>query len=388
MRVAPRRIPPRPIAHCQLSRMKKQLWVALSIFAAGVIALFASIGNSDAEFIEGRPIARSDHPSAISRLDQRDASEAPLPASAAADIPAKAKTLGVEKSASEKPASQTTASKAIPSVQQRTPPAIAQSATNDPRLSTDCALRPDPKPRRPTRQELAQLRDSLPLTRFRPTANQPDPKAPTEVVALAHPTNFGDRFLQDISGQPVNNAPIVVLHETDASGQSTLNFFQTPHANDDDQVSYHALIAEDGKVIYIVPPDKRAFGAGNSVFVNNDRQKEAVKTNPKFPPSVNNFAYHISLVTPRDGRGSRRRNHSGYSQAQYESLAWLISKLGVTADRITTHQLVDRSGERVDPRSFNVRYFLDRFSQYPLTTEISIQCTIPGNGNPANSPTT
>ncbi|OUC14019.1 MAG: hypothetical protein B0A82_14320 [Alkalinema sp. CACIAM 70d] len=259
---------------------------------------------------------------------------------------------------------------------------------DDPRLSTDCTLRPDPRPRRPTQQELAPLRDSLPLTRFRPTANQPDPNAPQELVALAHPTNFGQRFLQDIDGQPLSNEPIVVLHETDASGESTINFFQTPHADDDDQVSYHALIPEDGRVIYMVPPDKRAFGAGNSVFVNNDRQKETVKTNPKFPPSVNNFAYHISLVTPRDGRGSRRRNHSGYSQAQYESLAWLISKLGISADRITTHQLVDRSGERVDPRSFNVRYFLDRFSKYPLTTEISIQCTTPVNTNPTGDSAT
>ncbi|MGI0493030.1 peptidoglycan recognition family protein [Alkalinema pantanalense CENA528] len=368
--------------------MKKQFWVALSIFAAGIIALFASIGNSDAEFIEGRPIPRSEQPSAISRIDRSLTSDAAVSPSTASDIPDKAKTLAGAKLSSEKLPSAKLTSKSAPRPNQPTSPVVAQSVSNDPRLSTDCTLRPDPKPRRPTRQELAPLRDSLPLTRFRPTANQTDPNAPQEVVALAHPTNFGQRYLQDIEGRPVQNPPIVVLHETDASGESTINFFQTPHVDDDDQVSYHALIPEDGRVIYMVPPDKRAFGAGNSVFVNNDRQKETVKTNPKFPPSVNNFAYHISLVTPRDGRGSRRRTHSGYSQAQYESLAWLIAKLGISADRITTHQLVDRSGERIDPRSFNVRYFLDRFSKYPLTTEISIQCTTPVNANSENESAT
>lgn len=257
-------------------------------------------------------------------------------------------------------------------------------------LSSACALKPIAKKNKSTRVPPA-IREQIPLSRFRqesgaiaPTKDDlpktqstytPPNYTPREVVALAHPTNFGRRFLQDLSGNPVNQEPIVVLHETVGSAQGTISFFQTPHPNDDDQVSYHALITEDGTVAYLVPPDRRAFGAGNSVF-ESAIGIEAVKTNPDFPPSVNNFAYHISLVTPRDGRNNASR-HSGYTRAQYQSLAWLVAKTGVPESRITTHRLVDRSRQRIDPRSFDAQNFLRLLSFYPKTNEISTQCSTP-----------
>ncbi|HSM83383.1 MAG TPA: peptidoglycan recognition family protein, partial [Nodosilinea sp.] len=88
--------------------------------------------------------------------------------------------------------------------------------------------------------------------------------APRQVTALADPTNYGDRYLTDVYGRPVQNDFIAVLHETVGSAQSALNLFRTRHPRDQDQVSYHALIGRDGTVYYIVPPEKRAFGAGNS----------------------------------------------------------------------------------------------------------------------------
>jgi len=179
---------------------------------------------------------------------------------------------------------------------------------------------------------------------------------PREEVAPADPTNYGERFLVDADGNPVYNNPIVVLHETVGSAQSALNTFRTRHLRDADQRSYHALIRLDGTVVYIVPPEYRAFGAGNSVF-DGPYGPETVRTNPNFPPSVNNFAYHISLETPSDGRGNQAR-HSGYTRAQYESLAWLTARTGVPEERITTHQAVDRSGTRRDPRSFNFPEFI------------------------------
>lgn len=255
--------------------------------------------------------------------------------------------------------------------------APATTAQND-LLSDACAIKPFRQ--KAALRRLPALRSTLPLSRFRqisaPDPDQPAPTyAPKEVVALAHPTNFGRRFTQDIDGQPVENEPIVVIHETVGSGQSTINYFQTPHPRDDDQVSYHSLIREDGTIVYLVPPTRRAFGAGNSVFSGN-KGNEAVKTNAVFPPSVNNFAYHISLVTPPDGRDNRSR-HSGYTQAQYQSLAWLIAKTGVSEDRITTHRLVDRSRQRQDPRSFDVQTFAKLLALYPKTNDISMQCTLP-----------
>lgn len=178
---------------------------------------------------------------------------------------------------------------------------------------------------------------------------------PPEEVAPADPSNYGERFLVDANGNPVYNDPIVVLHETVGSADSAINLFQTYHSLDADQRSYHALVRRNGTVVYIVPPEYRAFGAGNSVF-EGPYGPETVRTNPNFPPSVNNFAYHISLETPSDGRGNQSR-HSGYTSAQYRSLAWLTARTGVPWERITTHQAVDRSGTRRDPRSFDGSLF-------------------------------
>ncbi|MGL5922432.1 peptidoglycan recognition protein family protein [Chroococcidiopsis sp.] len=185
---------------------------------------------------------------------------------------------------------------------------------------------------------------------------------PRYQIAWAHPLNYGDRFATDIYGKPVYNKPIIVLHETVYSAASAINTFRTPHQQDDKQVSYHTLIGLDGTVIYIVPPEKRAFGAANSVFIGS-HGAETVKTHPNLASSVNNFAYHVSLETPVDGR-DRDRRHSGYTQAQYKSLAWLIAQSKVPDARITTHKAVDRSGSRSDPRSFDRRKFLSLLHAY------------------------
>lgn len=247
----------------------------------------------------------------------------------------------------------------------------------------ECALQPDPNPP----QVVSRAVPPLPLSRFRQTALATQPISnrglgrtanytPKEEIELADLTNFGDRYLRDIHGRSAVHDPIVVLHETVGSAQSAVNLFQTPHPRDEDQSSYHTLIRADGTLIYLVPPDKRAFGAGDSVF-KGANGVETVQTKPDFPPSVNNFAYHISLETPADG-DNNNTSHSGYTAAQYQSLAWLVAKTGVPDDRITTHQIVDQSGQRMDPRSFNTQTFLNLLSAYPRTREISIGCLAPG----------
>lgn len=192
---------------------------------------------------------------------------------------------------------------------------------------------------------------------------------PRQVIQLADPSNFGDRYSTDAYGQPVSNQFIAVMHETVGSAQSAINLFQTYHVNDHDQVSYHTLIGRDGTIYYIVPPEKRAFGAGNSVF-NGPNGAETVTTNPEFPSSVNNFAYHVSLETPGDGRGNGPR-HSGYTRAQYESLAWLLAQSSIPDSRITTHKAVDRSGSRQDPRSFDEGLFFSLLHRYPNRANLS-----------------
>ncbi|MEB3357816.1 MAG: peptidoglycan recognition family protein [Synechococcales bacterium] len=189
---------------------------------------------------------------------------------------------------------------------------------------------------------------------------------PREEIAAADPSNYGPRFLTDIYGRPVSNSLLVVIHETVGSASSAVNLMQTYHPRDEDQVSYHSIIRRDGTIVHLVHPQMRAFGAGNSVFTGPNGP-EAVQTNPEFPPSVNNFAYHTSLETPSDGRGNQS-SHSGYTEEQYLSLAWLVAHLPVPDERITTHRAVDRSGTRRDPRSFSAERFYNRLHAYVRST--------------------
>lgn len=172
------------------------------------------------------------------------------------------------------------------------------------------------------------------------------------VSVATDPSNFGKRFRMNPWGEALNPDPrVVVLHETVYSLDSAVNTFMTPHPRDPDQVSYHTVIGLDGKIVDLVDPLKRAYGAGYSAFLG-----EWAVTNAKIRGSVNNFALHLSLETPFDGENSRS-SHSGYSSAQYDSLALVlkdwIDRFGFTPAAITTHRHVDLGGERGDPRSFD-----------------------------------
>ena len=269
---------------------------------------------------------------------------------------------------------------------------LNEPSTQNQSRPTDCAIQPGKqKSTRPSGSTkalgspdnpvtLLRFRNGLQFTSLADESTKGVPRVssgytPAEEIVLIDPTNYGDRYLKDISGKPANLSPIIVLHETVSSVNSTLNFFRTPHPRDSDQASYHTLISLDGTVIYLVPPDKRAYGAGNSVFLGVNGP-ETVKTHAKFPPSVNNFAYHISLETPPDGY-SNVASHSGYTDAQYQSLAWLVAKTGIADNRITTHQAVDRSNSRMDPRSFSFPKFFRLLQTYTKTNEIIARCTIP-----------
>lgn len=265
-------------------------------------------------------------------------------------------------------------------------------AASPPNLaSTACAVQPDKGSARARKKAMLERRaklladGSVSLSRFRqePVASQSADNSekattgymPREEIALIDPTNYGDRFLNDINGNPANLEPLVVLHETVGSASSAIGLFKAFHLNDDDQVSYHTLVKRSGTIVYLMPPDKRAFGAGNSAFVGANGP-EAVRTSAALSASVNNFAYHISLETPYDGNHNGY-THSGYTQAQYQSLAWLVAKTGVADGRITTHRAVDRSRSRIDPRSFSNTTFLALLNAQPRTTAIAIRCTDP-----------
>lgn len=166
------------------------------------------------------------------------------------------------------------------------------------------------------------------------------------------PTNFGERFRSDAFGNPVDPNPrVIVLHETVYGIGSAINTFVTPHPRDEDQVSYHALIGQNGEVVKVLDPSKRAFGAGNSAF-----NGQWVITNQGVGGSINNFALHLSLETPLDGEDEEPA-HSGYTEEQYDAMALVLSdwmrRFRIPAENITTHRHVDLAGERADPRSLD-----------------------------------
>jgi hypothetical protein len=167
-----------------------------------------------------------------------------------------------------------------------------------------------------------------------------------------NPSNYAERLGRDAYGNRLDTTPsLVVLHETVYGLGSAINTFTTHHPQDADQVSYHLLIGEQGRVVETLDPSKRAFGAGYSAF-----RGRWVITNPAMAGSVNNFALHLSLETPLDGEDSEP-GHSGYSTSQYDNLAVVLAdwmrRYRIPFDAITTHRHVDLGLERADPRSFD-----------------------------------
>ena len=166
------------------------------------------------------------------------------------------------------------------------------------------------------------------------------------------PSNYGERLSRDAYGNPLDTTPsLVVLHETVYGIGSAINTFTMHHPHDHDQVSYHLLIGEDGRVVQTLDPAKRAYGAGYSAF-----KGRWDVTNPSISGSVNNFALHLSLETPIDGEDADL-SHSGYSAQQYDALAVVLAdwmrRYRIPYDHITTHRHVDLGLARADPRSFS-----------------------------------
>jgi N-acetyl-anhydromuramyl-L-alanine amidase AmpD len=176
-------------------------------------------------------------------------------------------------------------------------------------------------------------------------------RLPPELPRPADATNFGVRQRRDAFGREVPHKPqLIVLHETVISAADTARRFATPHPKDDDQASYHVLVDREGQRLRIVPDGGRAFGAAMAAFGDF-----TVRIRPTSVGSLNNVALHLSLESPPDGRGDGDA-HSGYTPEQYRVAAGQVllwqAAFGIPLSRVTTHQAVDRSHSRRDPRSF------------------------------------
>ena len=188
-----------------------------------------------------------------------------------------------------------------------------------------------------------------------------------EVALMADETNFGIRHPRNDRNQVIPSAPsIIVLHETVIAANRAIKKFQTRHPNDNDQSSYHMLVELSGRTVRLVRDKDRAFGAGMSAFGDF-----SVKTRAGLSGSVNNVALHLSLESPEDGRplDTTRTppeikfvdSHSGYTDEQYKVAAARVllwqAAWGIPMNRVTTHENVDRSHDRYDPRSWRWNRF-------------------------------
>ena len=181
-------------------------------------------------------------------------------------------------------------------------------------------------------------------------------RLPSELPRPADATNFGVRQRRDAFGREVPHKPqLIVLHETVISAADTARRFATPHPKDDDQASYHVLVDREGQRLRIVPDGGRAFGAAMAAFGDF-----TVRIRPTSVGSLNNVALHLSLESPPDGRGDGDA-HSGYTKEQYRAAAGQVllwqAAFGIPISRLTTHEAVDRSHSRRDPRSFSWNSF-------------------------------
>jgi len=122
----------------------------------------------------------------------------------------------------------------------------------------------------------------------------------------------------------------IVLHATvEPTTEGTVGLFLDPKT----KVSAHFVVGKDGRVVQMVPVEKRAWHAGTSVFDGVNR--------------VNDFSVGVEIVNLNDGKDP-------FTSAQYEAVAGLIrfirSKYTVPDDNIVSHaQVALPVGRKSDP---------------------------------------
>lgn len=142
--------------------------------------------------------------------------------------------------------------------------------------------------------------------------------------------------------------PLLVIHESITDYVTTLSQCQSTNQLG----SYHCLIVPTGGLIHLAQPHEKCYGAGLSHF-----------NGESICDSVDPFSYHVCLITP-PGVARDALEHSGYTDAQYMTLAWLISHTGLPWFRVTTHKDVDLTGTVIDPRSLDMSRLLRTVNKY------------------------
>lgn len=139
--------------------------------------------------------------------------------------------------------------------------------------------------------------------------------------------NFGERPINS----PVN---FIVLHATvEPTTEGTIGIFLNPAR----QVSAHFVVGKDGRVVQMVPIEKRAWHAGVSTW-------DGVK-------DINNVSVGIEMVNLNDGKDP-------FTEPQIQAVAGIIrfvrSRYLVPDEHIVSHaQIALPPGRKSDPLGFD-----------------------------------
>ena len=152
------------------------------------------------------------------------------------------------------------------------------------------------------------------------------PPLPLAYHYIASP-NFDNRP----SGETVS---CIVLHSTVVpTTEDTVKIFLDPKR----EVSAHFVVGKDGQVIQMVPVEKRAWHAGESVLENK--------------PRVNEYSVGIEMVNLNDGVDP-------YTDAQIYAVVGIVrflrSRYDIPDSRIVSHaQIALPPGRKSDPANFD-----------------------------------
>jgi N-acetyl-anhydromuramyl-L-alanine amidase AmpD len=130
----------------------------------------------------------------------------------------------------------------------------------------------------------------------------------------------------------------IVLHSTvEPTTQGTVNIFLDDKRAG--RVSAHFVVGKDGRVVQMVPIEKRAWHAGKSVFNGQN--------------NVNHFSVGIEMVNLNDG-------NDPYPDEQYHAVAGIIrflrSRFDIPDSSIVSHQQVATAAgrsDKTDPLGFD-----------------------------------
>lgn len=179
--------------------------------------------------------------------------------------------------------------------------------------------------------------------RSRVSAEPFSPHMPLAYEFIPSP-NFDDR--------PINSTvSCLVLHATvEPTTEGTIGIFLDLAR----KVSAHFVVGRDGRVVQMVPVEKRAWHAGSSVLEG--------------AAHVNDFSVGIEMVNLNDG-------NDPYNEPQIQAVAGILrflrSRYDIPDSRIVSHaQIALPAGRKSDPVGFDferIRTLASQNTQQPVT---------------------